>query len=317
MSNVAFVARRLLGLVITLLASSLAIFGSLYLAPGDPAALLAGGTVPNPAALAQIKAEFHLDDPFWVQYWDWLSGILHGDLGRSVVFRSSVADLLTSRVVTSLLLVAYAATLIIVIGVGLGALAGLRGGRVSRAVTVSTTVAMGAPTFVVAIVLIWVFSTQLGWFPIYGGGSGFVDRIWHLTLPAIALSLTWIAYVSRITQATVKSELESEHVVTARSKGLPERFVVRHHVMRNAAAPVLTVSGLTVAGLFAGTAVAEQAFGVNGVGSLLIESAGKQDLAVVQVIAIFMVAVFVVINTAVDLVSAYLDPRMVTERQEA
>ncbi|REK74097.1 ABC transporter permease [Aeromicrobium endophyticum] len=313
----AFVGRRLLGLVVTLLVASVVIFGSLYLSPGDPAALLAGGSTPNPEALAQIRADFHLNDPFWSQYWHWLSGLLQGDLGRSVVFRSDVVDLLASRVVTSLMLVVYAATLIIVIGVGLGSLAALRGGRISTAVTVVTTIGMAAPTFVAAIVFVWLFSTQLGWFPIYGSGSGLVDRLWHLTLPAVALSLTWIAYVSRITRSAVSAELESEHVVTATSRGLPRRSIVRHHVMRNAAAPVLTISGLTVAGLFAGTAVAEQAFGVNGIGALLIDCAAKQDLAVVQVIAMFMVAAFVVINTVVDVISAALDPRLVASAVDA
>lgn len=313
----AFIVRRLLGLVVTLLVASIAIFGSLYLSPGDPAALLAGGSTPNPEALAQIRAEFHLDDPFWSQYWHWLSGLLQGDLGRSVVFRADVADLLASRVVTSLLLVAYAAILIIVIGVGLGTLAALKGGRISTAVTVVTTIGMGAPTFVAAIVFVWLFSTQLGWFPIYGSGSGFVDRLWHLTLPAVALSLTWIAYLSRITRTAVSSELHSEHVVTATSRGLPRRSIIGHHVMRNAAAPVLTISGLTIAGLFAGTAVAEQAFGVNGIGALLIDSAAKQDLAVVQVIAMFMVAAFVIINTVVDVLSAALDARLVSTKVDA
>ncbi len=267
-----FVGRRIAALVATLLISSVAIYGALAIAPGDPAASLAGGTLPSPAALAQIRAEYHLDDPFWSQYWHWLTGLLHGDLGRSIVFRSDVADLLSGRIVNTLLLVAYATTLIVLAGVGLGLLAALRGRRVNQLVTVATTVAMGAPTFVMAIVLIWIFSTKLSWFPVYGAGEGLADKLWHLTLPAVALSCTWVAYVSQVTRASVASELRSEHVETARGRGLPNAAIVRHHVLRNAAGPILAVSGLTVAGLFAGTAVAEQAFGVNGIGSLLIES---------------------------------------------
>lgn len=311
-----FVGRRLVALVATLLISSVAIYGALAIAPGDPAASLAGGTLPNPQALAQIRAEYHLDDPFWSQYWQWLSGLLHGDLGRSIVFRSDVADLLAGRIANTLLLVAYAATLIVVAGVGLGLLAALRGRRVNQLVTVATTVAMGAPTFVMAIVLIWLFSTKLSWFPVYGAGDGLTDKLWHLTLPAVALSCTWVAYVSQVTRASVAGELRSEHVETARGRGLPNATIVRHHVLRNAAGPILAVSGLTVAGLFAGTAVAEQAFGVNGIGSLLIESAAKQDLAVVQVLALLMVTAFVVVNTLVDVVTALLDPRL-AERQGA
>lgn len=305
-----FVARRLVALVVTLLVASVAIFGALAIAPGDPAASLAGGTLPNPAVLAQIRAEYHLDDPFWTQYWHWLSGLLGGDLGTSVVFRSDVSSLLAGRVVNTLLLVAYAATLILAAGVGLGVLAALRGRRVNAAVTVATTVAMGAPTFVMAIVLIWIFATKLSWFPVYGSGEGFGDKLRHLTLPAVALSFTYVAYVAQITRAAVRAELHSEHVDTARSRGLPSATIVRHHVLRNASAPILAISGLTIAGLFAGTAVAEQAFGVSGIGSLLIESAAKQDLAVVQILAMFMVAAFVVVNTVVDVVNVVLDPRL-------
>ena len=309
--NVAlFTLRRIAGLLVTLLITSFVIFGALAIAPGDPAAALAGGSMPNPATLAQVRAEYHLDDPFLAQYWHWLSGLLSGDLGRSIVFRSDVSTLLAGRLVNTVLLVAYAAVLILVIGIGLGVLAGLRGRRVNTVVTVGTTVAMGVPTFVMAILLIWLFATQLSWFPIYGSGTGLGDKLWHLTLPAIALSFTFVAYVARITRAAVVAELQSEHVDTARGRGLPWRSIVRHHVLRNASGPILTVSGLTIAGLIAGDAVAEQAFGVNGIGALLVQSAAKQDLAVVQVLAMFMVAAFVVINTVVDVVNVVLDPRL-------
>lgn len=311
---VAFVARRVVALVLTLAVSSVIIYGALAVAPGDPAALLAGGSIPNPKALEQIHREYHLDDPFLSQYGHWASGLLHGDLGRSIVFRDDVSHLITTRVVNTIMLVAYAALLILVVGVGLGIAAALRGGRTSTAVTVGTTIAMGAPTFVMSILLIWLFSTKLSWFPVYGSGSGFTDKLRHLTLPALALACTYVAYVSRITRAAVTAELRSEHVDTARSRGIPYGVLVRRHVLRNASAPILAVSGLTVAGLLAGTAVAEQAFGVNGIGSLLIQSASRQDLAVVQAIAMVMVAAFVVINTLVDLVNVILDPRLAQER---
>jgi peptide/nickel transport system permease protein len=312
-----FVGRRLAGLVLTLLVASVVIYGALAIAPGDPAASLAGGNVPNPETLAQIRAEYHLDDPFWTQYWHWLSGLLTGDLGTSVVFRSDVADLLSGRIVNTLMLVAYAATLILVAGIGIGVLSALGGRRINTAATMVTTIAMATPSFVMAIVLIWIFATHLSWFPVFGSGTGFADKLRHLTLPAVALSLTYIAYVAQITRAAVRAELHSEHVDTARSRGLPPGSIVRHHVMRNASAPILAVSGLTVAGLFAGTAVAEQAFAVNGLGSLLVESASRQDLAVVQVLAMLMVAAFVVVNTIVDVVNVALDPRLATREDRA
>ncbi|WP_243060077.1 ABC transporter permease [Nocardioides sp. SR21] len=308
-----FVLRKVGALVVTLLVSSLTIFLALHLAPGDPATAIAGGTKPNPENLARIRAEYNLDDPWWSQYLHWLHGIVTGDLGTSMVYKTDVSTLLTARVGSTALLVLYAGALILVFGIGLGVLAGLRG-RVTRTViNVVTTVAMGAPTFVVAIALIAIFATTLDWLPIYGTGEGLTDRLAHLTLPAIALSLSYVAYVATVTRAAVDEEKVSEHVETAVSRGTPQRLITRRHVMRNAVAPILTVSGLSIAGLFAGTAVAEQAFGVNGIGSLLVDASAKGDLAVVQVISLFMVAAFVVVNAVIDAVNALLDPRTALE----
>lgn len=305
-----FAGRRLVALALTLLVASLVIYGSLVLAPGDPATLLAGGSQPNPETLAAIRAEYHLDDPVWVQYGHWLHGVVTGDLGQSVVYRSDVAGLIGPRVVNSLFLVAYAGTLILVVGIGLGIVAALGGRAVDRAVTIATSVAMGAPPFVTAILLIWIFATQVDWLPVFGSGSGFGDRLAHLTLPAVALALSYLAYIARVSRTAVRDELGSEHVETATARGIPRRLVVRRHVLRNAAAPIMTVSGVTLAGLFAGTAIVEEAFGVNGVGSLLVDSAAKQDLAVVMAISMFLVVAFVVVNTVVDVLHLALDPRI-------
>jgi peptide/nickel transport system permease protein len=310
---VAYVVRKVALMFLTLFIASIVIFGSLALSPGDPAASLAGGSMPNPQNLAAIRAEFHLDDPIWIQYGHWLGGVLSGDMGRSMVFRTDMSTLLSGRLVTTALLVTYAGLLIIVLGIGLGLVAALRGRRARTAVTVATTVAMGAPTFVVAIGLIALFSSGLNWFPVFGAGSGLIDRLWHLTLPAIALACSYVAYVATVTRAAIQEELVSEHVETARSRGIAEHLIVRRHVLRNASAPILTVSGLSIAGLFAGTAVAEQAFGISGVGSLLVEAAAKKDLAVVQIISLFMVAAFVVINTVVDTINFALDSRVALE----
>jgi peptide/nickel transport system permease protein len=312
-----FVLRKVGVLVITLLVSSLAIFLALHLAPGDPATAIAGGTKPSPENLARIRAEYNLDDPWWSQYLHWLHGIVTGDMGTSLVYKTDVSSLLSERFLSTVLLVGYAGTIIIVFGVGLGVLAALRGRAARTVINVVTTVAMGAPTFVVAIVLIAVFATSLGWFPIYGTGSGLPDRLLHLTLPAIALSLSYVAYVATVTRAAVDEEKVSEHVETAVSRGTPQRLITRRHVLRNAVAPILTVSGLSIAGLFAGTAVAEQAFGVNGIGSLLVDAAARKDLAVVQVISIFMVAAFVIVNAVIDAVNVLLDPRTALEADRA
>ncbi|WP_432180714.1 ABC transporter permease [Streptomyces sp. NBC_00063] len=305
-----YLVRRLVALAATLVAASVVIYGALSLAPGDPATMLAGGSPPNPQVLAEIHKEYHLDDPFWSQYWHWISNAATGDFGQSIVFRGSVSQLLAPRITNTLLLISYCGLVIIVVGIGLGMLAALRGRRTDTGITMATTVLMGTPTFVVAVILSWGFAAKLGWFPVFGGGTGFLDRVWHLTLPALALSGSYLAFLSRTTRSAIVAEKFSEHVDTARSRGLPSRHIVRRHVMRNASGPILNVSGAVVAGLLASTAVIERAFGVNGLGSLLVDSALRKDMAVVMAISLLVVALFVVIMTIVDAVNAAIDPRI-------
>jgi peptide/nickel transport system permease protein len=303
-----FVLTRVAALVLTLLVASFLIFGALYLAPGDPATLLAGGRA-TPEVLEQIREANHLNDPVWTRYWDWLSGVLRGDLGESFVYRQSVTSLLAPRAGTTIYLVVYAAVIILGVGISLGLSSALRR-RLGAVVTVGTAVGMATPAFVAAILLITVFAVNLGWFPVFGSGEGFLDRLWHLTLPAIALALAWVAYVTQITKAAVREELAREHVETARSRGIPAPLIVRRHVFRNAMIPITTVAGLTVAGLIAGAVVVEQAFGLGGLGSFLVQAAGQKDFAVVQAIALLLVATFVIANAVVDLVNGLLDPRL-------
>ncbi|MET9319260.1 ABC transporter permease [Streptomyces sp. NPDC003038] len=305
-----FLTTRLATLVVTVLASSLAIYGSLFLTPGDPATLLVGGSRnPDPAVMAQIHREYHLDDPFLEGYWHWLSGCLRGDFGKSLVYRDSVAGLIGARAGDTLALVAYASVLVLLVGTLIGTVAALRGGRTEMLATTLTAGAMAVPTFIMSVLLMWVFAVQLPWFPVYGAGEGFVGTLSHMTLPALALAATWIGYVAQVTRTAVRAEMRSEYVETARSRGVPEATVIRRHVLHNASGPVFAVSGVGVAGLIATSAVAEQAFGTGGLGALMIEAASKQDMAVVQAVSLIFVVVFVVINTAVDVVSAALDPR--------
>ncbi|MGA4544109.1 ABC transporter permease [Uniformispora flossi] len=305
-----FVATRMATLVVTVLVASLGIYGAFMLAPGDPATLLVGGArKPDPEVLAQIHREYHLDDPFLQGWWHWLSGCLHGDFGKSLVYRDSVAHLIGARAGDTFALVGYAAILVLVLGTVAGTVSALRGGRTEALITAGTAGLMAVPTFVMAVLLIWLFAVQLPWFPVFGSGTGFTGTLSHLTLPAVALAVSWIGYVAQVTRASVRAEMRSEHVETARSRGVPESVVIRRHVLRNASGPIFAVSGVGIAGLIATTAVAEQAFGIGGLGALMIDAAAKQDLAVVQAVSLLFVVLFVVVNTAVDLVSAALDPR--------
>lgn len=314
MKTARFLGYRVLALVATLLIASLIIYGALYLAPGTPLSFLTHGRSHSAADIAAIKHEYRLDQPFLAQWWHWLSDVLHGNLGRSVIFHTQVQSLLADRVSTTVYLLVYASVLILLIGLGMGVLAALRPGWIDTTLMVGATAAMAIPAFVAAIVLIAVFAVSLGWFPVFGPGTGLADRLWHLTLPAISLALAAVAYVSRLSRAAVRAELRSEHVQTATSRGLPYRFVVRRHVLRNAAVPIVTVAGLTIGSLIAGTVVVEQAFGLNGLGSYLVQAVGQKDFPVVQAICLLYVGAFIVINTVVDLAYSLLDPRIAVGR---
>jgi peptide/nickel transport system permease protein len=299
--------RRVGAMALTLLVTSFLVFSSLYLAPGDPVAFLVKGRSPSPDQLAAIRHEYGFDKPFPVRYWDWLTGMLHGDFGQSYQLHASVASVIGSRLPSTLLLVGLSTVLIVVFGVGLGILGALRKGK---GVVVLVTVGAAVPSFTAAIVLRSVFGVKLGWFPTVGTGSGFGDELHHMVLPSVALTITFMALVTRVTRASMLEELGREHVEVVTSRGLSRSTVIRRHVLRNALGPVVTVSGLLISGLLVSTAIVESAFGMNGVGSLLVTSVDHMDFPVVQAIVLLVVAAFVVVNTVVDLVYPVIDPRV-------
>jgi peptide/nickel transport system permease protein len=305
-----FAARRLAMLVLALLVASFVIYASLSIAPGDPLAVLTGGRTLPPEATAVLRARYHLDESLPVQYWHWLTSSVQGDLGDSIALRESVNAVITQRAAVTFELVLYASILILLLGIGSGVLAGLRRGALDTTVIAATTVSAAIPSFVAAIVLIAVFAVNLGWFPALGAGEGVLDRLWHLTLPAIALALSALAIVARVTRVSVRDEMGREHVQTAISRGLPWHVIVRRHVLRNAAIPITTISGITIASLIALSAVVERAFSLNGLGAALVSAAASKDFAVVQGVSLILVAAFVITNAIVDLLYAVLDPRV-------
>lgn len=214
-------AARSGGLILTLFLASVVIFSALIITPGDPVATLAGGARPTPELIDTIRSQYHLDDPIWVRYLAWVGGIFTGDFGQSYVYKTDVWSLVMPRFGLTVQLVLFTTVLIVLFGIGSGILAATKGAKVDRAVTISTALGMALPTFVVAIVLIWVFAKTLGWFPVYGAGEGVLDRLWHLTLPAVSLAVLFIAYISRVTRSALVAQLYAEHVETARVRGIP------------------------------------------------------------------------------------------------
>lgn len=303
---------RVGGLLTTLLLSSVVIFGSLYLAPGSPENVLFGSRAPSAAARAAVRHQLHLDQPLPVRYWDWLTGVLRGDLGNSMVTGQSVADRVGTGLGTTLLLVALSMVIVVLLGLGIGTLAALRPGRVDAAASAATSLSVTIPPFVASTVLISVFAVRFGWFPSSGVQPGLLGNLRGLVLPACALSLVSCGFLAQVTRNALREQLSREHVQTAVVRGLPRRVVLRDHVFRNALPPIITAVGLLTAGLFASTLVVESAFAVPGIGRLTIQSVAQKDFPVVQAVALLLVAAFVVCNAVSDLIQALIDPRLRT-----
>lgn len=310
MSAGSYLLRRVGGLMLVLLVTSFLVFGLLYLAPGSPLAFILGPRGGTPEQIAAVTEQYHLNDPFLVRYVGWLGDILHGDLGYSIVYRQDVSTLISGRVPTTLVLVSMAAVIIAVVGILAGTYAALRRGWSDQLTSTLAAVGLSTPSFVVGVALISIFAVTLGWFPTFGSGTGGIDTLYHLTLPAIALSVASAAYLARITRAAVLEESGREHVQTATVRGLAPRHIVRHHVLRNSLVPIVTVLGLTIATLIAGAVVVENVFALDGLGSLLVRAILQRDFAVVQAVILVLVVAFVVVNAVVDFLYTFIDPRI-------
>jgi len=306
------VIRRLGGMLLTLVIASFVIFSAMYAAPGDPMTFLIGSTEDvTPERIAAVRAQYHLDEPLLGQYWHWASGVLAGDFGESFKYHQPVSMILASRTPVTLALVAYAAVLLCIFGIGLGIIAAVRRRRAADTVIVGgTTLAGSIPEFVLGIALVAVFAVQLQWFPVAGAGSGGLERLHALTLPAITLSLASLATISRVTRQAMVEQFDSEHVEAARATGLRERYIVRDHVLRGAWGPIITMFALVTASMIAGTVAVETVFGISGIGSLLVEAINTHDFPLVQAVMLFMVVAYMLVTTIVDVALPFLDPRI-------
>jgi peptide/nickel transport system permease protein len=306
-----FVWRRVGLGALTIVLTTFLVHLALYAAPGDPIGYLLNGQPATPERVAALREQFHLDDPFFVRYFSWVSDLLTGDLGISSSFNSEVSMLLATRIPTTLQLVLISIVFIFGFGLSMGIFAGLKSGGFDSFTMTIVTILSSIPAFVGSYLLINFFAVQLGWFPAIGSGDGSVlSTLWHMTLPAIALALSAGSYVARTTRASVKVESSSEHVVTATVRGIPRGKILSRHIIRNALLPIMSLGGLLLVGLMVATAFVEQAFAINGLGSLLVVAARQQDFALVQAITLIMVVSFVVVNLVVDILSWILDPRM-------
>ncbi len=305
--------RRLTALMVTLLVASLLIFLLLEILPGDPAAVILGVGAQEDT-LRALRAELGLDLPAPVRYLNWLGEVLQGDLGRSYTYDTPVQELLLNRVELSLPLALLAILLSTGIAIPLGVFAASRHRKVAdTGIMGFAQLGVAVPNFWFAILLILLFSVKLGWFSaggFAGWDAGWFPAFKSLVLPAVALALPQAAILARVTRSSVLETVQEDYIRTARAKGLSRSQALWRHAVRNALIPVVTILGLQLSFLLAGTIIIENVFYLPGVGRLLFQAIAQRDLMVVKNLVLVLAATVVLINFLVDLLYAVLDPRL-------
>ena len=306
-----FLVRRVAAAVALLVLLSFGAFCLLQLAPGNPVDTLLAGRPRTPAIVRSLEATYHLTGPFLERYADWAGGAIHLDFGQSVTAHEAVANVLSRRAPLTIELALFAFVLVLIFGVPLGIIAAARRTTGSdRAIVGASVVGVGVPPFVTGILLIDAFAVSLGWLPSFGPGSGGAQRLQHLVLPAIALALTAIAIVVRVTRAAMIRELEQDYVVFARARGVPATTVIVRHALRNALIPLVTAAGLVLGYMITGAVLVEQVFALPGIGSLLVSSANSKDLPTLQGVVLVVGVVIIGLNLLTDLLYLVIDPRV-------
>jgi peptide/nickel transport system permease protein len=296
-----------------LLVVAVLVFLILRLTPGDPAAVLAGDQA-TAEQIAMIRANLGLDRSIPEQFLIWFGHLLQGDLGQSYYSKMPVTQLIAQRIEPTLSLAMITITLAVAVAVPLGVLAAWRfGSWLDRGVMAFSVAGFSVPVFVSAYLLIWLLSLKLGWFPVQGykrisGGVG--PWLYHLMLPAITLSLIYIALIARVTRASVLETLGEDYIRTARAKGLPEALVLKRHALANAAVPIATVIGIGIALLIGGVVVTESVYAIPGLGRLTVDAVLARDFPTVQGVILLFSFVYVLVNLLVDLSYVFFDPRI-------
>lgn len=307
----AYLVRRLFLAITTLLGMSILVFLSIRMVPGDPVTILMGEES-DPETAARLRRQLGLDRPFYVQYFIWVNGVLHGDLGRSLMTGLPVTAELHRTVPKSLQLALASMAVAVMLGVPSGILAAVRPSSIlDFAVRGVLVLGVAMPTFWLALMLVLIFAFHLRLLPAFGYGSPFTaSGIKHMILPVLTLSAWAAAGISRMTRASMLEVLGESYVITARAKGLQERLVVLRHGLRNALIPVVTIIGLQLGAVLGGAVVTENVFAWPGVGRLALDAIRARDYPLVQAIALLVGCFYIFLNLLVDLLYAFLDPRI-------
>jgi peptide/nickel transport system permease protein len=308
-----YILRRILSTLPVMGIVALFVFSLLYIAPGDPAAVIAGDNA-SPADVERIRQGLGLDRPFLVQFGSWVWHIVHLDLGTSIFTNLPVSAMIAQRIEPTFSLMALTLVLTIVIAVPLGVLAAWKAGSwIDRTIMGFAVFAFSLPVFVVGYVLAYVFALQFEWLPVQGYtplSHGFWPWLQNLILPTVALGSVYIALIARITRASMLEVLQLDYVRTARAKGLDQHSILFVHALKNAAVPIVTVIGIGIALLIGGAVVTESVFAIPGLGRLTIDAILRRDYPVIQGIVLLFSFLYVLVNLMVDVTYTLVDPRI-------
>lgn len=309
----AYIVKRILATIPVMLVVALTVFSLLFLAPGDPATMIAGDQA-SAADIERIRQSLGLDQPFLVQFGTWLWRLVHFDLGNSVFTGQPVTALMAEHVGPTVSVMLLTLVLSISIAVPLGVVAAWKSGSwIDRAIMSVSVVGFSVPLFVVGYILAWAFALKLQWLPPQGY-TPISEGVWpwlqRLILPAITLGFVYIVLIARITRASMLEVLQQDYVRTARAKGLGPRTILFLHALKNGAVPVITVIGIGFAALIGGTVVTETVFTIPGMGRLTVDAILRRDYPVIQGLVLVFSFVYVLVNLAVDLIYTLVDPRI-------
>ncbi len=309
----AYAIRRVLSTIPVMAIVALFVFSLLYIAPGDPAAIIAGDQA-TPADVERIRAGLGLDRPFLIRFGEWLWHVLNGDLGVSIFTNLPVTRMIAQRVEPTVSLMTLTLILSISLAVPMGVIAAWNQGTwIDRLVMVFAVLGFSVPVFVVGYLLAYVFALQLEWFPVQGYtpfATGFGPWLGNMVLPSVALGSVYIALIARITRATMLEVLSQDYVRTAKAKGVGSRTILFLHALKNAAVPIVTVIGIGVALLIGGSVVTESVFAIPGLGRLVVDAILRRDYPVIQGVVLLFSFVYVLVNLGVDLLYTVFDPRI-------
>jgi peptide/nickel transport system permease protein len=309
----AYIVRRIIATIPVMAVVALFVFSLLYIAPGDPAAVIAGDQA-TPQDVERIRASLGLDRPYLIRFGEWLWNVLRGDLGVSIFTNLPVSLMIAQRIEPTLALMVVTLVLSISIAIPMGVIAAWKNGTwIDRAVMGFAVFGFSVPVFVTGYLLAYVFALELDWLPVQGYTpirNGFFPFIENLILPAVALGSVYIALIARITRATMMEVLQQDYVRTAKAKGVGSRGVLFVHGLKNAAVPIVTVIGIGIALLIGGAVVTESVFAIPGLGRLVVDAILRRDYPVIQGVVLLFSFVYVLLNLLIDLLYTVLDPRI-------